>query len=64
MADEDDREDFHISYLSHKYLHALEEMSAYLRQKERYSDNEIAIPFYEEVREKFHEILNDNKIEL
>lgn len=38
---------------------AIEEFAGYLRNQDKYSDNDVT-----EVREKFHEILRENEVSL
>jgi uncharacterized protein with gpF-like domain len=43
---------------------ALWDIGQHLRTHTKYSNDEVAYPFYEAMREKYYEIMNDNKVDL
>lgn len=54
-----DEEDIKVYTQAVKMYRAIDEFRAYLRNQDKYSDNDVT-----EVREKFHEILRENEVSL
>jgi hypothetical protein len=63
----EDQADYHIHFQSNNMYISLYEMQEFLRQKTKYANDDVsdeALNAYEECREYFNQVLDDNDVSL
>jgi len=62
LDDPDDRENYARVNAAQKMWNAIGDFKRILRSETKHGEDEARVKFFEEVREKFYECLNDNAV--